>query len=473
MSLSKSMTQGKPMGLILKFSLPIMLGGMFQLIYSIVDSAVVGRMIGVEAFAAVGAAGNLHWMIFSVVMGLTQGFGTVIAQYFGAGDKEGVKKSVAMSWVLTVVLGIFVSIFSLLMTRPLLNVLRTPDEIMADAVIYLQISFSGMLITFVYNNLGAVFRAVGNSKIPLYALIISSVINVVLDIVLVKFTPLGVAAVAIATVISQILSCVYCFYHLRKMKELRLSKKDFKLDKRILISHIRLGGPIGFRNLVIALGGTVAQYYVNGYGTDFIAGISVTKRMYGLIEIIAMGIEGALATYVAQNYGAKRMDRIKRGVKAGFIILVVGAAIIMTIMFVFGRNIMGLLVSGEPAQVNAVLDVAQEQMFFMLIMLPVLHMLFLFRSSLQGMNNSLIPMLSGFAEMIVRLITITTLPMAIGKWGIYISEVLPWPAATIMLCIAYFSVYKNRCAMFEGEKRQALDERYEDEYKTESVSTEK
>ena len=454
MSLSKSMTSGPPLRQIIAFAIPIMLGGLFQLIYSIVDSAVVGRLIGVEAFAAVGAAGNLNWMVFSIILGLTQGFGTVIAQHFGAGQHQKVKKSFAMSLLLSLGLGIVLSVLTVLLSDPVLRLLQTPQEIFADSSAYIKVIFGGLFITFFYNNLGASLRAVGNSRTPFYALVISSLLNVVLDIVLIKVTPWGVAAAAIATVISQAVSCVYCLYFVRKIEILQLEKEDFIPDRKMMLAHIRMGGPMGFRNFVTACGGTITQFYVNGYGTEFIAGIAATKRMYSVLELVSTGMDGAIATYVAQNYGAQRMDRIRHGLRQSAVVLLLGAGLIMAVMFPFGRNVMGLLISGDAEQLDRVLSIACEQLNLMLVFLPFLYMLYLFRSSLQGMDNALFPMLSGFIELGTRLIIIFTLPGLIGRWGIYLGEVVPWLTAMIFLCVTFFIVYFKRCREMPAKTEQ-------------------
>lgn len=457
MSISKSMTAGSPIKLIAAFAVPIFFGSVFQLIYSLVDSAVVGRMIGVEAFAAVGAAGTLNWMVFSIVLGLTQGFGTVISQYFGANEPEHVRKSFAMSLLLSILFGILISVVTVLLARPVLHLLQTPEDILRDATDYLQIIFGGMSVTFFYNCLGSALRAVGNSRVPFYALILSSILNVVLDILFVKITPWGVGAVAVATLVAQAVSCLYCLWYIRKVDVLRLRFRDLAPDGHILARHIRLGGPMGFRNFVIALGGTIAQFYVNGYGTDFIAGISASRRMYSVIELISGAMEGAVATFTAQNYGAKRMERIKKGVVQSTILLLVGAAVIITVMMGCGRSMIGLLITGEPDRVEQILDVAFAQFKMMLWFLPSLHLLVMFRSALQGMDNALMPMLSGFVEMITRLVTIFTLPRFLGKTGIYLNEVLPWPAATLLLAAAYFVVYRQRCEKFALEQKEGTD----------------
>ena len=457
MSTSKSMTAGSPIKLIAAFAIPIFLGSVFQLVYSLVDSAVVGRMIGVDAFAAVGAAGTLNWMVFSVVLGLTQGFGTVISQYFGANEPDKVRKSFAMSLLLSILFSILISVATALLARPVLHLLQTPDSILQEAADYLQIVFGGMVITFFYNCLGSSLRAVGNSRIPFYALILSSILNVVLDILFVKITPWGVGAVAVATLVAQAVSCLYCLWYIRKIDVLRLSLQDLHPDKFIIVRHIRLGGPMGFRNLVIALGGGISQFYVNGYGTDFIAGISAARRMYSVIELISGAMEGAVATFTAQNYGARRMDRIKKGIVQSTILLLVGAAVIIVVMMGCGRSIIGLLITGEPDRVEQILDVAFAQFKMMLWFLPTLHLLVMFRSALQGMDNALMPMLSGFVEMITRLVTVFTLPRFLGKTGIYLNEVLPWPAAMLLLAFSYFVVYRKRCEKLALEQKEGTD----------------
>ncbi len=451
MSLSKSMTSGSPLKHIVSFAIPIALGSLFQLIYSIVDSAVVGRLIGVDAFAAVGAAGNMNWMVVSVILGITQGFGTVTAQHFGSGDSEKVRKSFAASMALSLLAGVILSAVAVMMTHPLLVMLQTPEEIFADTAHYLQVLFGGLFITFLYNNLGASLRSVGNSRTPFYALIISSILNVILDILLVKLTPWGVAAAALATVISQAVSCIYCLWFIRKIDVFQLKKEDCIPEWKMLSAHIKVGGTMGFRNLVTDIVGIITQYYVNGYGVDFIAAIAASKKMYGVLELVSCGMEGAIATYVAQNYGARNMQRIRKGLRQSAVVMLVGVGVIMAGMFLFGRNIMGLLITGDAEQLDRVLNYACEQLNIMLIFLPFLYMLYLFRSALQGMDGVSLTMVSGFVELFARLIVVFTLPGLIGRWGVYLIEVSSWPAAMLFLCISFFAVYRKRCRTFSSE----------------------
>ena len=448
MKLSKSMTSGAPLQHIVSFAIPIALGSLFQLVYSIVDSAVVGRLIGVNAFAAVGAAGNMNWMVVSVILGVTQGFGTITAQHFGSGDSDQIRKSFAASMFLSLGTGIVLSVAAMLAADPLLRMLQTPEEIFADTSAYIRVLFGGLFITFLYNNLGASLRAVGNSRTPFYALIISSVLNVVLDIALVSLTPWGVAAAALATVIAQAVSCIYCLYFVQKIDVFRLTREGMVPDRKMVLSHIQIGGTMGFRNLVTDIVGIITQYYVNGYGVDFIAAIAASKKMYGVLELVSCGMEGAIATYVAQNYGAKNMSRIRKGLRQSAVVMLVGVGVIMIAMFIFGRSVMGTLISGDGDQVDRVLTYACEQLNLMLVFLPSLYMLYLFRSALQGMGSASLTMVSGFVELFTRLIVVFTLPGLIGRWGIYLIEVSSWPAAMLFLCVAFFIVYRRRCKAF-------------------------
>ncbi len=443
-----SMTEGKPLPLMIKFALPMIVGSALQMLYNIADSAVVGRMIGVDAFAAVGVAGNFNWMVFSVVLGLTQGFGTLIAQYFGAGDGKNLKRAHAMAWGLTLVLGLAVSLIAFFLTRPMMTLLQTPPEIIEDSIIYLQITFACFIFVFANNTAACTFRAIGNSQLPLYIMFGSGVINVGLNILLVQFTDLGVAAVAIATVISQALATAVFAYFIMKTEALRPKKSSWKYDGKIIKELMRLGGPLGLRNLVVSFGGIFMQYFVNGYGTNFIAGIAATKRLYALLEIIAFGLCGAAATFVAQNYGARRFDRIKSGVRQAAAALLISVAIVITAMLFFGRNVAGLLIAGDALQVEEVLNVAMGQIYCMLAFLLGLYMLELFQVSLQGMGNSLMPTLGGVLEMFIRIGSIMLLPMLMDVWGVYIAEVLAWPICALFYFISFLFIYKNRCQTF-------------------------
>ena len=237
----KDMTKGSPLKLILGFALPLMFGNIFQQLYSMVDTIVVGRVVGVEALASVGAASWLDWLVLGIVMGMTQGFGILMAQRFGAEDREGLRRSITMSVYLSVIMAVVFTIVSLLITRPLLELLQTPDNTIDGAERYIRIIFSGIAIIVTYNMLSNVLRALGDSRTPLYAMITASLVNIGLDILFVAVFNMGIAGVAIATLIAQVCACVYCFIGIRKISFLRLAKEDWRLDKGVIRRLLALG----------------------------------------------------------------------------------------------------------------------------------------------------------------------------------------------------------------------------------------
>lgn len=443
MARTYDMTVGKPTALLARLALPMMMANICQLLYTVADSAVVGRLIGVSAFASVGAAGFYYWLIFDMVLGLTQGFGTVLAQRFGAKDAPGLRRGIAMAGLLSISIGAVFSLFGVLFARPLLALLNTPQDILPGTAMYLHYMLGGMIITFIYNLLSTILRSLGDSRTPLIAVVLASILNITLDILLVTLTPLGIAGVAIATLVSQVAACLWCLRKLSAIPDVRLTRADFFFDRNTLKALARLGVPMGLRNFIISLGGLFIQYYVNGYGTLFVAGVAATKRIYSLMEIVGGAIEGAVAVYVAQNFGARRMDRVRLGVRVARRILLVSSCAIALIVVVFGRQLVGLFLSPESADFAEVARVAQNQLLAMAIGLPSLYMLLMYRSSLQGMGNALMPTLSGFIELAMRVLSVLLLPALIGEWGVFVAEVLGWPVAALQLFIAYMVVYRR------------------------------
>jgi len=439
------MTEGKPLPLILRFAVPMIIGNTLQMLYNVADSAVVGRMIGIDAFAAVGVAGNFNWMVFSVVFGLSIGFGTVLAQFFGAGDKKGFRKCHTMAWGLTLILGLAISVLAIALTRPMMVLLDTPAEILEDTVIYLQITFAGFVFVFATNTASAIFRAIGNSQLPVNIMIVSGVLNIGLNILLVRVTDWGVAAVAVATVISQAVGVAIFLIFILRTKELRVKKSDWRPDTAICKEHLRLGIPIAFRELVISIGGLYIQSFINRYGTNFIAGISVTKRLYSLLAVIGSALQGAVATFVAQNYGAKNFARIKKGVREAMFAMLVSAGVMLVLMLLLGRQIAGLFITGDPAQVEEVLNIAVEQLMFMVAFLSALFLLLLYQTAIQSMGNSLLPTIGGILEMLCRILTVLLLVGIIDKWAIYLSEVIGWFFCAVFFIICYRYVFRRRC----------------------------
>ena len=399
----KNMTSGSPGKLILTFAIPLMLGNIFQQFYTMVDTMVVGQVVGVEALAALGATDWLVWLVLGVATGMTQGFSILVSQYYGAREWEKLKKSVAYSYVLTGVLALLVLTVSQLVIHRVMIFLNTPKNIIGMSMLYLRIVFCGIPVISAYNILAAILRAMGNSRSPLIAMILASVINVALDFLFVAGFGWGVAGAAIATVIAQGFSAVYCFCVLRKVDLLHLEKKHFRFDAGLIYRLLYLGTPIAIQNVIISIGGLVVQYVVNGYGFLFVAGFTATNKLYGVLELAAISYGYAMTTYVGQNLGAGEIRRIKKGVFSGTIMALITSFVISVLMILVGRNILALFVSGDPDQVKQVLDIAYKYLFIMSCFLWTLYLLYVYRSAIQGLGNTVIPLASGIAEFVMRI----------------------------------------------------------------------
>ena len=412
----QDMTSGSPGRLIILFAIPLMLGNICQQLYTMVDTMVVGQVAGVEALAALGAVDFLMWVVTGISTGLTQGFSIQLSQYYGAKDFENLRKSLAHSYRLTAFIAAGVLILSQSFASLVLTGLHTPSNIIGMSLLYLRIIFCGIPATAAYNMFASALRAMGNSKTPLTAMIIASVLNVSLDILFVAGFGWGVAGAAIATVIAQSFSAVYCFLILRRIDIVHLTRADFMPASGMNARLMKLGIPVVFQNIIIGVGGLVVQYVINGYGFLFVAGFTATNKLYGLLEMAAISYGYAIVTYVGQNQGKQHTAA----------------------MFLFGKNILSLFISGEPQQTQQVLAIAFKYLSIMAAMLWVLYFLYVYRSALQGLGDTLMPMVSGMAEFVMRISAALILPHFIGQDGIFFAEIAAWSGATVILCISYY-----------------------------------
>lgn len=434
----RSMTEGSPVKLLISFALPLMAGNVFQQLYTVVDTVVVGQVVGVKALAALGAADWLNWMVLGVIQGLTQGFSILMAQHFGAGDHRELSRAVGASVTLCAVSAAVLVLLSQLAARPVLLLLNTPEDILGESLLYLRIVFGGIPVIMAYNLLASVLRALGDSKTPLYAMIVAALINVGLDLLFVMGFHWGVAGAAAATVIAQVFSGVYCFLNVRKVTVIRLEPVDFRLTGGMTRALLKLGSPVALQNAIISVGGMVVQSVVNRYGMLFIAGFTATNKLYGILEIAATSYGYAVTSYVGQNLGGRLLKRIKQGMRSATVIALITSAVIAGCMLVFGRAFLGLFISGTPSEVEASMEIAYYYLAVMSVCLPVLYMLHIYRSALMGLGDTVIPMVSGFVEMAVRITVALLLPLAMGQDGIYYAEVGAWTGAAALLVSSYF-----------------------------------
>ena len=439
----KNMTEGKPASLILTFALPLMAGNVFQQLYTVVDTMVVGKYLGVNALAALGAADWLNWMMLGLVQGFTQGFAILMAQEFGAKRLEQLRKVIGSSAVLSLLSSLVLVLLGQLAALPVLTLLKTPDTIINDSLLYLRIVFLGIPIVMAYNLLACILRSLGDGKTPLQAMVVASVTNIVLDLIFVMVFHWGIAGAAVATLIAQLISGLYCLYHIWKIEFLKMQKADFLPRGALCGKLMALGSPMAFQNCIIAIGGMIVQFVVNGFGVLFIAGFTATNKLYGVLEIAATSYGYSMITYVGQNLGAGKGRRIRQGLRAALGIAVATSVVIAFIMLVFGRFILSWFISGTPEEVEQTMQVAYFYLSIMSVCLPILYVLHVIRSTIQGMGNTVLPMLSGVMEFTMRTLTALLLPLALGEVGIFFAEIAAWAGADVVLVVSYFVVARR------------------------------
>lgn len=446
--MTNDMTTGNPVKLILLFSIPLLIGNIFQQFYSMVDTIIVGRFIGVEALAAVGTTSSMVFLVNGFVMGLTSGFAVLISQKYGAKDEVGVKEAVASSIILSIIATILVTFISVLSAKPLLTLMNTPSNIMKDASTYIIILYAGNIAIIFYNMMAAILRALGDSKTPLYFLIVSSVLNIILDLVLIINFKMGVAGAAYATVISQGVSAILCvIYTYKRYKILRLKKDDFKVKKKYYRKHLKVGIPMALQFSITSIGIMTVQSAINIFGSTVIASYAASSKVLQLVMQPATTLGVTMATYCGQNIGAKRYDRIKEGVKKCVQISIITSVISAIILIFLGKYFVMMFVSNPDAEI---LSYAQQVLNISAIFFIPLGLIFVYRNALQGIGDSFIPMMAGVYELVARAIVAFTLPKVLEFIGICLADPVAWFAAVIPLAYTYYK--REKSFKHESEK---------------------
>ena len=423
-SITKDMTNGSPSKLILKFSIPMLIGNLFQQLYNMVDSIVVGKFVGKDALAAVGATASLMFLIIGLTFGLSVGVSIVISQYFGAKEYDDVRKGFATATYIVVGASIIMGFIGFVSSRFLLELLNTPASIIDQSELYLKIAFAGMLGVACYNGMSAVLRALGDSITPLIFLIIASLLNVGLDLLFVVAFHWGVAGVAIATIISQMVSAIGCItYAMAKVKMLRMPLKDFKPDKDIFRKCIRLGLPVALQNIFVSVSMMAMQGVINGFNEVVIAANTAAMRIEQLVLQPGMSIGAALASFAGQNIGAGKIDRAKKGFVAATRIIIIFSLIMFPLMYFGGEYVMQLFTKKEDIAVAQIgIGAIRITSFFY----PAVGMIFITRNFLSGTGDIHIPMIMGFTEIVTRVVFANILSIYIGYQGIWWATALTW-----------------------------------------------
>ncbi len=439
---TKELTIGNPFKLILNFMFPILIGNMFQQFYNLVDALIVGRTLGINALGAVGATGPLIFLFISFIFATTQGFSVVTAQKFGARDYEMVKKSVGTSFILSFVLTIILTVLSAPFAYQMLDFLRTPSDIIEPAYEYLFIMFVGIFATVFYNLSSNIIRALGDSKTPLYFLIFASILNIFLDLLFILKFGMGVSGAAWATVISQAVATVLCIvFMFIKFPILKLRKKDWEIDKSFAYEHLYVGIPMGFQMSVLSIGIIALQFVLNGLGSIAVAAYTTAMRVDQLFSQIYLALGATMATYTAQNFGAKKMSRIKEGAKASILIAFIASVLAVAFLTFFSKAIVAMFMDKPHPEV---IRLAVMYIHIIMIFFFFLGILIIYRNILQGMGNVTAPLASGVAELIARTLCAFVLGHYFGYLGICLSTPAAWVAAAIVLYVGYkISLVKN------------------------------
>ncbi|MDR1137963.1 MAG: MATE family efflux transporter [Synergistaceae bacterium] len=422
---STDMTQGKPASLILKFAFPLVIANLFQQAYSVVDNIIVGRWVGANAFSAVGATIALTNTFMAMCWGSTIGLSVVISQYFGAKDEEKTAAAIINGFYVCIVIAIFMTVAALSLTRPLLRLLNTPEELLEDAVMYMQVIVGGgLVIVTAYNSGFSALRAFGDSKTPLLFMIAANVLNVGLDLLFVGPLGMGVFGAALATVLSQLIAAVCCLgYAFMTFDYFRRALRYPKPDRRLIGQVLKIGIPSGFQYSLIFLSGSVLQWIINGFGANVIGAFTATSRIEMLIEQPFAGLANAFVTYTGQNIGAGRIERVKQGLWVAAWASALFSLVLLLVFWTAGDAIMGIFVDDSGIVSLAARGIRITSVFFF-----AMGMSRVFRNLLNGAGDSLYSMVNGVVEIVGRVglaLSLTRIAF-IGIWGIWAATCLTW-----------------------------------------------
>ena len=434
------MTAGNPVKLILIFSVPLLIGNIFQQFYNLADSIIVGRFINADALAAIGVTASLTFLFFAICNGFGSGGGIIVSQSFGRGDTKEVKNCIANTGYIMICLPLAVGILAFALSRPLLRLLETPENIFEDSLVYLRLMCVGLLFVSVYNYISSMMRALGDSRTPLYFLIFTCILNALLDLLFVCVLKQGIWGAGIATLISQFVSNILCLAYAFKFNEyFKFGKSDLRLNKIILIRTVKLGVPLSLQFSLIAISCMALQRVVNVFGAVTVAAFTATSRIEQIIHQPYQTLSAALATFCGQNYGARKNDRVIDGYHKTFWMMVIFTAVMVPVIQLFARQIAGLFV--EEADV---IEMSAEAMRITSYFYICLGIIYVVRGILNGLGDAFFALLNGIIEVIGRFfvpVIMTAIP-AVGLWGIWWSVGIVWLLSGLTAWLRY--IYKKR-----------------------------
>lgn len=437
-SAQNDMTVGNPMKIILGFTLPIFIGNVFQQFYNMADAVIVGKFVGNKALAAVGSTGTIMFLIYGFVVGITAGFTVLTAQKFGAGDMKGMRKTVAGAGILSFVVGALLTILFMAFMKPLLILMNTPSDIFADAYSYIMIVSGGILAQMLYNLLSSILRALGNSKLPLVFLIISALLNIVLDLAFIVGFGMGAKGAAVATVIAQGVSGILClFYIIAKIPILHLKREDLYVGSTIYKNQLRIGVPMALQYSITAIGTMMVQSSLNILGSTLVAAYTAAGKIEQVVTQAYVAMGTTMATYAAQNMGAGSVKRIREGFKACTVIGVVYSFVAAGFIMTVGKYMTYLFVSEDVDIIMNSVDIYLKCIGIFFIPLAVVN---IYRNGIQGLGYGLLPMMAGVAELIGRGVVAVIAGAKRSYPGVCLAGPAAWVLAGGLLIVMYYFI---------------------------------
>ena len=444
MSRVTNMTTGSPYKLMLRFAVPVIIANMLQQMYQMVDAAIVGRGVGVDALAAVGCTDWTYWMVMWSVTVMVQGFATFVSRYFGRQDSAMTNKAITGSIYLCLVLSAIFSIGGIILARPILTLLRTPDQLFSDAVVYLTTMYAGIVIVAFYNLASSILRAFGDSKTPLVAMIIAALLNIALDLLFVMVFSWGVFGAAFASVLSQCVAFVYCGVKILRIEYVKLDRRAWGIDWQLIGEMAKFGIPIAIQYVIIHLGGMIVQSTINDQGASFVAGYTAVNKLYGLLECTAIALGAAFTTFGSQNFGAGNFKRVRRGVNVAMIlaatIACLLASIVLPLRYMLPQIFIDMAEPGAPEAIN----VAARYLVNMILSMPILYLVYVHRNNLQAIGIASWSLVSGIAEAVSRVVMAKFLFPFTGVEIMFYVEPVAWLFAWLFVLIPFYCYQRKR-----------------------------
>ena len=439
-AVQSDMTTGNPMNIIFNFTLPIFIGNVFQQFYNMADAVIVGKFVGNKALAAVGSTGTIMFLIYGFVVGMTAGFTVLTAQKFGAGDMPAMRRTVAGASFLSLLVGLVLTAAFMAFMKPWLTLMHTPEDIFADAYAYIMIISAGILAQMLYNLLASILRALGNSRVPLYFLILSALLNIVLDLVFIIVFHMGAAGAAAATVISQGVSGALCLVKKKKkVPLLHMTREDWKLSGALLGTQIRIGIPMALQYSITAVGTMMVQASLNILGSTLVAAYTAAGKIEQIVTQAYVAMGTTMATYGAQNMGAGNISRIRQGFKASTVIGVVYAVVSAALVMTVGKYMTYLFVSEDVA---LIMDSVNTYLVCAGIFFIPLAIVNIYRNGIQGLGYGLLPMMAGVAELAGRGVVAVIAARQKSYLGVCLASPAAWVLAALLLIGMYYYVVK-------------------------------